>query len=163
MITATTTLMRMRMILQDGNSPVALRVVAGRVEERDADHRHRRGDRQRRDPPGNYQGRCRKSWTKVGFWEIDLRRNPMRPAQPRIIWKIADTAIAPWISRILTWAQLLVFFFSACGGVVQKRPNLPYLGPCCKFTFNGPTFVVRGHISNLKKKTFPTKRAFSTL
>ena len=41
-------------LLQDGNSPVALSVVAGRVEERDADHRHRRGDRQRRDPPGNY-------------------------------------------------------------------------------------------------------------
>ena len=55
MITATTTTwMRMTMILQDGNAPVALRIVAGRVEERDADHRHRGGDRQRRDPPGNY-------------------------------------------------------------------------------------------------------------
>ena len=55
MITATTTTwMRMTMILQDGDAPVALRVVAGRVEERDADHRHRRSDRQRRNPPGNY-------------------------------------------------------------------------------------------------------------
>ena len=79
MITATTTWMRMTIILQDGYSPVALRVVAGRVEERDADHRHRRGDRQRRDPPGNYWRKVQKSWAKVGFREIDQRSNPMRP------------------------------------------------------------------------------------
>ena len=54
LITITTTTTWMKMILQDGNAPVALRIVAGRVEERDANHRHRRGDRQRRDPPGNY-------------------------------------------------------------------------------------------------------------
>ena len=67
MITATTTLMRMRMILQDGNAPVALRVVAGRVEERDADHRHRRGDRQRRDPPRKLLGKVQKKLDKSGF------------------------------------------------------------------------------------------------
>ena len=148
MITATTTLMRMRMILQDGNSPVALRVVAGRVEERDADHRHRRGDRQRRDPPGNYQGRCRKSWTKVGFWEIDLRRNPMRPAQPRIIWKIADTAIAPWISRILTWSQLLIFSFLHVAALCRR-------GQTCHISVLAASSLSMVQLSSFEV-TFPT-------
>ena len=72
-----------RMILQDGNSPVALRVVAGRVEERDADHRHRWGDRQRRNPPGNYWGRCRKvgisgflgNWPEKESYETSIAEN----------------------------------------------------------------------------------------
>ena len=66
LITITTTTTWMKMILQDGNAPVALRIVAGRVEERDANHRHRRGDRQRRDPPGNYWGRVQKKLDKSG-------------------------------------------------------------------------------------------------
>ena len=39
------------MILQYGNAPVALGVVAGRVKEGDSDHGDRRGDRQWGDPP----------------------------------------------------------------------------------------------------------------
>ena len=57
--------LRLLMILQDSNAPVALRVVTGGVKERDSDHSNCRGYCQRSDPPVELKLKIKKRQIKI--------------------------------------------------------------------------------------------------
>ena len=57
--------LRLLMILQDSNAPVALGVVTGGVKQRDSDHSDCRGYCQRSDPPVEFKLKIKKRQIKI--------------------------------------------------------------------------------------------------